>query len=355
MTELHRAKLGFVVLASATLATLTGCANFDLRKNIPWGEGTDGKFEKPMQVAAFWTPTVQNRHDDAGLRGFGARLYFYGKNPNKPTKVTGSLVVYAFDEKGRDANNVVPDKKYVFTADQFKTKYSKSELGHSYSVWLPWDEVNGEQKDVTLIARFTSDTGEMVSSDPTLSRLPGLPPAGTPGAAAKPSSLSEQFAAQQAAAKVIPPQVNPQTGEVIQAGGIVTQSVMSTTTKPTITTVSGEAPIGSDPEKRTMKTTTIPLSNSIQTRGGRGGNQGLPVISSADNGWQPMTRSATAPAQLQQPAALPALAEAPIVPGARSGFARRLAPGGLISRLASDRAQLQQSLEESQSAHSSQQ
>ena len=54
-------------------------------------------------------------------------------------KGRGSLVVYAFDETDRDPANMKPDRKFVFTQEQFEKHYSKSTLGHSYSVWLPWD------------------------------------------------------------------------------------------------------------------------------------------------------------------------------------------------------------------------
>jgi hypothetical protein len=130
-----------------------------------------------MQVVAFWTDAVQNQADKPkSTRGFGGRLYFYGKDPNKPVKVKGNLVVYAFDETNRDPKNVIPDKKYVFTPEQFQRKYSKSTLGDSYSVWLPWDEVGGPQRQVSLVARFTSEKGEMITSDEAHQLLPGTAP-----------------------------------------------------------------------------------------------------------------------------------------------------------------------------------
>jgi hypothetical protein len=362
MIELHRTKSSFVfaMLLSAAAATLPGCANFDLRKNIPWGEGADGKLEKPMQVAAFWTSAVQNIPDRQGLRGFGGRLYFYGKNPNKPAKVKGALVVYAFDETNRDPNNIVPDKKYVFTAEQLKAKYSKSELGHSYSVWLPWDEVGGQQRDVTLIARFTNDTGEMVSSEPQMARLPGTQPTQgmpTPAlAAAAPNgaagSLAQQFAIQQAAQKQQETLASGATltPGVVQAGGAMppgTQSVMTTSAN------SATGTYGPEPVKR-MTTTTIPLSQSLQrSRAAQGLNrseiQGLPVVDTNSGGWQPLLRPATAPAaaastlpaQANQsaPVAPPGLAGATSAPPIRSEFEPPRVLGAPIARLESDRNQ----------------
>ena len=49
------------LLPIAVVAVLAaGCAEFDLKKNIPWGAGVDGEFKPPMKVAAIWTDTVLN-------------------------------------------------------------------------------------------------------------------------------------------------------------------------------------------------------------------------------------------------------------------------------------------------------
>lgn len=169
------AEIALTLCLAGWLCLTAGCAGFDLKKRIPWGEGKNGEFQPPLKVATFWTEAIMNRPDAPGLRGFGGRLLFYGKDPNKPIKVKGSLVVYAFDETNRDPTNVVPDRKYVFTAEQLELHYSKNDLGHSYSVWLPWDEVNGPSKEISLIARFSPEKGGLILSEQTKHRLPGMP------------------------------------------------------------------------------------------------------------------------------------------------------------------------------------
>ena len=74
---------------------------------------------------------------------------------------------------------VKPDKKFVFTPEQFAQHYEKSSLGHSYAVWVPWDAAGGPQKEVSLIARFTPKNGQLVVGDPSRHVLPG--PAPEPG------------------------------------------------------------------------------------------------------------------------------------------------------------------------------
>ncbi len=267
------------VVPLAMLA-LSGCATeFDLTKSVPWELGKDGKFETPMQVAVFWTDAVQSQADKPkGIRGFGGRLYFYGKDPNKPVKVKGNLVVYAFDETNRDPKNVVPDKKYVFTPEQFQKKYSKSALGDSYSIWLPWDEVGGPQKQVSLVVRFTGEKGEMITSDEAKQLLPGATTQEKKPAAVDSNSIT--MGGQTVALPVVPPMpfgTNPAGAGGVQpavypsgvdlTGGPKTFSVMQASTGAAVSQAPGvqaavqnqvvQENYGGDPTVQHMKTTTI--------------------------------------------------------------------------------------------------
>lgn len=161
------------------LAAAGGCAEFnvrdyfDLKKNIPWTAGENGEQKPPMKVAAIWTDTILNQAGQPSMRGFGGRLMFYAVEGGKPIKVQGTLTVYAFDESTPDPTKVRPDRKYVFTPEQFEKHYSKSALGHSYSVWLPWDPAGGPMREIGLLVRFTPETGPAVIGDESKQVLPG--------------------------------------------------------------------------------------------------------------------------------------------------------------------------------------
>lgn len=165
---LHR-----ILLPVLAVALCGGCAKFDIRKPIPWAVGADDENLHPGEVVASWHDAVRYRAGEPAQRGFGGRLMFYPEGGKEPIKVDGTLVVYAFDETQRGADNSVPDRKYVFSSDTFPKHYSKSELGHSYSFWLPWDQVGGSQTDISLIARFTPDVGGMVVAKQSRHLLPG--------------------------------------------------------------------------------------------------------------------------------------------------------------------------------------
>ncbi|MGC4003611.1 MAG: hypothetical protein QM811_10965 [Pirellulales bacterium] len=155
-------------------AVSTGCASFDLNKRIPWGtSGEDGKPVPPMRLMAVWADTVMTTPGKPAMRGFGGRICFYDQ-ANEAVKVKGTLIVYAFDETGRAQTNVTPDRKFVFMPEDFEKHYSKGRLGHSYSFWLPWDEVGGRQTEISLIVRFQPEKGGEIVGEQTKHLLPGL-------------------------------------------------------------------------------------------------------------------------------------------------------------------------------------
>jgi hypothetical protein len=133
----------------------------------------DNKPGKPNHIVANWTDTILYQESQVPVRGFGGRLIFYADGKKDPVKIEGTLIVYAFDEKNRDAGNVKPDRKFIFTKDQLAAHYSKSKLGHSYSLWLPWDDAGGEQREISLIVRFMPEKGNVLVGEQTRHLLPG--------------------------------------------------------------------------------------------------------------------------------------------------------------------------------------
>jgi hypothetical protein len=147
----------------------------DFKPSKLFSLGDDDEPEKgtPVRMVGTWTDTVLSQPGQKSQRGFGGRLMFYGKKEDKPILVEGQLVVYAFDETNRAVTDNKPTRRYVFPPDQIARRMSKSELGASYSFWLPWDEAGGPQTEVSLICRFEPKGGAVISSEQTRHRLPG--------------------------------------------------------------------------------------------------------------------------------------------------------------------------------------
>ncbi|MEZ6117988.1 MAG: hypothetical protein R3C28_15655 [Pirellulaceae bacterium] len=154
-------------------AACAGCAQWKISDaKFPWKK--DAQLVRPTRIVPMWTDTILYESGKPGVRGFGARIYFYPDEGTDPVEVDGSLVVYAFDGDNYDAHMPVPEKKFVFTAEQFAEHHSVTKVGHSYSVWLPWDEVGGEARQITLITRFHGADGTVVVSEPNRKLLPGI-------------------------------------------------------------------------------------------------------------------------------------------------------------------------------------
>lgn len=148
-------------------------SKLDVPDGVPWRSDARRRGD-PVRIVATWTDTVLHQPGAPAQRGFGGRLYFYDRKGKKPIAVEGQLVVYAFDELNRKPTDNKPDKRFVFPPGQFALHESQSEIGTSYSVWLPWDAVGGFQTDVSLIARFEpTKGGGLVVSEQTRQRLPG--------------------------------------------------------------------------------------------------------------------------------------------------------------------------------------
>jgi hypothetical protein len=294
------------------LANAAGCAQWNVGKSFslptPWEE----KPGTPDKIVAMWTDTVLNHSDAASQRGFGARVMFFEAKKEKPIKVDGTLVVYAFVEDGRDPNNVKPDRKYVLTAEQLPSHYSKSSLGHSYSVWVPWDEVGGEQKEISLAVRFEPKEGAAVVGDLSRQVLPGRPPSGI---AATPAAVGNPQPASNPAKSPSPVDGAAAAAPASSAG---TQLVSYNAALP-----SANEPL-SDPAGRRLQTVTIPIPSSLAAH--------TPLTTDSAS---PQVHPAASVSRLPATSAQANLPNSP--PRARFEPARRRAPGEPLARPMSDR------------------
>ncbi len=255
-----------VAIALTAMIFQTGCSTpwktpkmLSLDNTWPFRDKDKPHEGTPVRMVCTWTDTVFTQAGQKPQRGFGGRLMFYEKEGKNPILVEGQLVVYAFDETGRDPTDNKPTRRYVFPPDQIPLHMSKSELGASYSVWLPWDEVGGPKTEVSLICRFEPKTGAVVTSEQTKQKLPGAAPAATAAGVRQPPKLPTG----------VPSKPARQTLESLQTSRTAEQQARL---------VSYEAPIAGDqqvlasgvspqtvaPPERRLTATTITLPPDFQ-------------------------------------------------------------------------------------------
>lgn len=164
-----------VLLWLCVLMCSTGCQFAPSQPSLKWPWKKETPAQVPDRILAVWSDSVLHQPGQPGVRGFGGRLYFYQSEGTDPIDVEGGLAVYVFDADELDPYKQQPLRKFVFTPEQFVEHKSKTDLGSSYSVWLPWDEVGGQAKRLSLISRFQGSQGGIVISEPVIKLLPGVP------------------------------------------------------------------------------------------------------------------------------------------------------------------------------------
>ncbi|NOZ39371.1 MAG: hypothetical protein GXP24_03995 [Planctomycetes bacterium] len=153
---------------------LRGTKALDIRRAIGLKKDELAPPQVPTRIVSTWTDTVLHRQGEEAQRGFGGRLLFFNEEDEDSIRVEGQLVVYAYDDSGRAAHETHPSRRYIFPAEQFVRHESDATAGASYSVWLPWDAIGGEQKNISLIARFEPKAGRLVVGEQTKHLLPGI-------------------------------------------------------------------------------------------------------------------------------------------------------------------------------------
>jgi hypothetical protein len=178
---MHRFICWIFVVAMAFSAGCTSVTK-DLKKKLPWSPEAKiktSKFETPAHMIAIWSPDILTQTGKPPTRGFGGRIYFYNEK-NKAVPVEGQLVVYGYDDSNNPHARGEPQRKFAFTPDQFAKHQSSSDLGPSYSVWVPWDAAGGEQRSISLVPVFTSTSGKIVMGQQAINLLPGTPTSASP-------------------------------------------------------------------------------------------------------------------------------------------------------------------------------
>jgi hypothetical protein len=169
-----RARTSILVAWLILLSMTVGCSSF-MEKKTDWVPFLNKQpaITIPERVMPIWTDTVLHQPGLPGVRGFGGRVYFYEEGNQEPVQIEGRLTVYVFDGDLLSHPKTSPEKKYIITAQQMAELGSKSSLGFSYNIWIPWDEVGGMKRELSLVTRYDGTAGGTVIADLSTHLLPG--------------------------------------------------------------------------------------------------------------------------------------------------------------------------------------
>ena len=174
----------WLMVCALVLSTCVGCSTlggkladsdgrFNPLKRLTSKKEKEPEFKIPKSMVGIWKASTYEKPGAKSIRGFGGRFYFYDGN-NEPVRVNGDLTIYGYDDhKQADSIEGKADRKFVFKADSLNSHFSESAFGESYSFFVPWDNVGGEEKTITLIPVFKTVEGHMPEAKPATMRLPG--------------------------------------------------------------------------------------------------------------------------------------------------------------------------------------
>jgi hypothetical protein len=248
------AHTNLMVVCVITLS-LSGCKSMtNWTGKLPWSSQeskiAESAYQTPARMATIWVPDVMTLPNGQTNRGFGGRFFFY--NPmNEAIPVEGQLVVYAYDDTDKLQTTQKPTRKYVFNPEQFTTHFSESHFGASYSIWISWDDVGGEEKAISLMPVFTTTSGHVVMGQQAMNVLPGKKVKAVPAI-----SRFGQFGGTQAQT----------TGAASPQSGVVSAGYQHPPNDEQIAGVDRARPVLQDAPQRRIRTTTIKLPPSLKAR-----------------------------------------------------------------------------------------
>ena len=169
------------LLAVGCVFLFGGCASFpktgemSLKNPFSSKDKKPDPYPNPVKMAVMWTPDTLTTAGKRPTRGFGARIFFYDEK-SRPVPVEGELTVVAYEES--DNPSVAPKvRRFGFTKEQFTEHFSQSDLGASYSVWIPWDVDGGLGQRITMVPTFqSSEAKSPIQGTATAVLLPGPMP-----------------------------------------------------------------------------------------------------------------------------------------------------------------------------------
>lgn len=162
-----------VIVLLLTIVSQVGCSTWGGKTSTSkswWNKSKEPlppdapeNFGEAVKMDIAWKDDVLPGPDGKLQRGVGGRVHFLDKH-GKAIRVHGSLTVYGFDEHNGQATSPRPDKRFHFKDEELQAVYGQSTIGHSYSVWLPWD-AQGYQRHIAVLPIFRAEDGRLLKGD----------------------------------------------------------------------------------------------------------------------------------------------------------------------------------------------
>jgi|GEM_PF-6535187 len=136
---------------------ITGCSTPPPKKHVTWK--LPFWKDKPQEAGSMTTVWENVYFPAEGKRGLRGHVLFFS-DKKKNIKIDGMLSVYVFDDSTKELEGVKPNRIFRFRPEVMKLHEIKTDVGYTYVFWLPFDKIDGEEMNLTLLTRFDGVKGD---------------------------------------------------------------------------------------------------------------------------------------------------------------------------------------------------
>lgn len=159
-------------LASLVVCLCSGCATL----SFPWDghRFPQASARNPVvRIVCLWEPAEGRDPDGLPCRGFAGQILFLANRNALPVQAHGDVRIYLFDNVGTPEEQSRPLHQFDFASEAWQLHLSKSAVGPTYSVFIPYTRRGQYNAKCTLRMRFHQKDGPVIFSDATTLPLRG--------------------------------------------------------------------------------------------------------------------------------------------------------------------------------------
>ena len=113
------------------------------------------------------SPAALNLDGRPGSDGFTIQLYAYQEEISKGLPITsGELEIALYDGRVTDSADAKLRNSWKFAPDRLEPQQVQTSFGTGYFFVLRWEHDDSPDGDVTVVVRYTDESGSAISSAP---------------------------------------------------------------------------------------------------------------------------------------------------------------------------------------------
>lgn len=181
----------WLCVAVCAAGGLSGCATL----HLPWDKDRipQATARNPaIRIVCLWEQGEGRDPDGLPCRGFAGQILFLANRNAMPVQVHGDVRIYLFDDVGTPEEQAKPLRQFDFSSDAWQMHLTKSTIGPSYSVFVPYVRRGQSNAQCSIRVRLSPQDGPTVFSEVTSLPLRGPSTASEATIISEPTLSDEQ-------------------------------------------------------------------------------------------------------------------------------------------------------------------